>query len=230
MARHKNYSKVPVECRKCCKQIVRNMVVRVCGRCSAAWCAACYASVRKEGEALLCTARRAEASVQDSQAAEVAVAAMDTDAGDIDSRLEFACAEPAMHTLVSLPPEMERRALTQCVVALHAMVAACMARYPDEAQIERTSRWAWLMPALLMRKPCAPSGRAGHSGDAGDAGQAAAADLSLAKVLRSWMQKAELGEWAELLEEYINEREERRDRMPRTSSVPMRDSEEERHE
>ena len=147
------------------------------------------------------------------------------DVDGVERALAEACSEPALPTLVIAPPEMERRALTVCIAALNAMVAATATRYPDADETLRASRWAWVMPTLLLRRPrpalCASGGR--QEWAAPDEARATEADVSLTQTLRHRLQLAEMGMWRRLLDEYIEDREVARCAAVRAESAPPKD-------
>eukprot|EP00972_Heterocapsa_arctica_P013221 1943220-Heterocapsa_arctica.AAC.1 len=61
------------------------------------------------------------------------------------------------------------------------MVATTAARYADDTDVLRASRWAWLMPALLLRRPRPTPGASGARQEwtAPDAARTVDADFSL---------------------------------------------------
>eukprot|EP00972_Heterocapsa_arctica_P081064 11944941-Heterocapsa_arctica.AAC.1 len=104
---------------------------------------------------------------------------------------------------------MERRALTVCITALNAMIATTTARYADDDEVLRASRWAWVMPTLLLRRPRPAPGANGARQEwtTPDAARTAEADFSLTQTLRQRLQLAEMGRWRRLLDDYIEDRE-----------------------
>ena len=149
----------------------------------------------------------------------------------IEAMLADAVSLPALPTLTGAPPGVERRAMEQCVLALQHMNEEYRQRTCDRARATQASRWVWIMPSLLLRRPPArdmPENDA-HGGRIAPLPSDSvnpAADLSLTKLLKKRVQLAECGQWDVLLEEYLRDRkavEEREATRLLSQGAPPRD-------
>jgi len=124
----------------------------------------------------------------------------------VDDLLERAVARPVESTLADAPPELMRRAMEWCAVSLHDMVTAHRGRDRAGERARRdSSRWAWVMPALLLRRPPHMSAEEGARASTPELDAAAVYDLTLSAVLRRRLGLADAGKWRQLLEEYVAE-------------------------
>ena len=105
---------------------------------------------------------------------------------------------PALPTLEDIPHALEKRAaeLVRGVLQLHVDTEKTARRPGFELtnSVARASRWVWLAPALLLRRPP-------HN----DSTDSKAESTSLTKTLRRRMQLAEAEKWEQLLIEYVGE-------------------------